>query len=63
MDEVSLLLSPCLVGGEELRSMFIAPELTSAEGVIELRLERVETLEGGVAPLRGGETRSFGSGH
>jgi len=51
VDEVSLLLSPCLVGGEELRSMFIAPELTSQEGVIELQLKRMEKLEGGVVWL------------
>ena len=51
VDEVSLLLSPCLVGGVELRSMFIAPELTSAEDVIDLRLKRLEKLDGGVVWL------------
>jgi 2,5-diamino-6-(ribosylamino)-4(3H)-pyrimidinone 5'-phosphate reductase len=51
VDKVSLLLSPCLVGGKELRSMFIAPELASAHGVIALRLERMEKLEGDVVWL------------
>ena len=51
VDKVSLLLSPCLVGGKEHRSMFIAPELTSAEDLIDLRLERVEKLDGGVVWL------------
>ncbi len=51
VDEVSLLLSPCLVGGTELRSMFIAPELESAEGVISLSLQRMEKLDGDVVWL------------
>ncbi|MEW6552836.1 MAG: RibD family protein [Actinomycetota bacterium] len=51
VDEVSVLLSPCLVGGSELRSIFIAPELEAAEGVIGLRLQRVEKLDGDVVWL------------
>jgi 2,5-diamino-6-(ribosylamino)-4(3H)-pyrimidinone 5'-phosphate reductase len=51
VDKVSLLLNPCLVGGKESRSMFIAPELTSAECVIDLRLKRMEKLEGDVVWL------------
>ena len=51
VDVVSLLVSPCLVGGAALRSIFIASELTSADGVIDLRLERVERLEGDVVWL------------
>jgi 2,5-diamino-6-(ribosylamino)-4(3H)-pyrimidinone 5'-phosphate reductase len=51
VDEVSVLLSPCLVGGTKLRSIFVGPELTSAEGVIDLRLERMEKLDGDVVWL------------
>jgi 2,5-diamino-6-(ribosylamino)-4(3H)-pyrimidinone 5'-phosphate reductase len=51
VDEVSLLLSPCLVGGTEPRSIFVAPELTAAEGAIDLRLERMEKLDGDVVWL------------
>ncbi len=51
VNEVSLLLSPCLVGGTEPRSMFIAPELDSEEGVINLSLERMEKLDGDVVWL------------
>jgi len=51
VDAVSLLLSSCLVGGNEPRSMFIAQELTSREGVIGLSLQRMEKLDGGVVWL------------
>lgn len=51
VDEVSLLLSPCLVGGSEPRSMFIAPELASRDGAIGLSLQRMEKLAGGVVWL------------
>jgi 2,5-diamino-6-(ribosylamino)-4(3H)-pyrimidinone 5'-phosphate reductase len=51
VDEVSVLLSPCLVGGTELRSIFIAPELASAEETIDLRLQRMEKLDGDVVWL------------
>jgi len=51
VDEVSVLLSPCLVGGTELRSIFIAPELSSATETIDLQLQRMEKLDGGVVWL------------
>lgn len=51
VDEVSVLLSPCLVGGTELRSIFIAPELTEGDGVVDLQLQRMEKLDGGVVWL------------
>ena len=52
VDEVSLLVSPSLVGGTTPRSFFRAPDLVSAEGVIQLRLTHVEALEGDVVWLR-----------
>jgi 2,5-diamino-6-(ribosylamino)-4(3H)-pyrimidinone 5'-phosphate reductase len=52
VDEVSLLISPCLVGGTSPRSFYRAPDLTSAHGVIELRLAHVEQMEGDTLWLR-----------
>ncbi len=51
VDEVSLLISPSLVGGTEVRSIFIAPEFEAARGVIDLSLRRMERLEGDVVWL------------
>jgi 2,5-diamino-6-(ribosylamino)-4(3H)-pyrimidinone 5'-phosphate reductase len=52
VDEVSVLVNPSLVGGTTPRSIFQAPDLTSAEGVIKLRLAHVEKMEGDVVWLR-----------
>ena len=52
VDEVSVLVGPCLVGGSSPRSLFVAPDLTSPEGVIPLRLTHVERVRGDVVWLR-----------
>ena len=52
VDEVSVLINPSLVGGTTLRSMFRAPDLTSSEGVIRLRLTHVEQVKGDIVWLR-----------
>ncbi|HHX42930.1 MAG TPA: RibD family protein [Chloroflexi bacterium] len=52
VDEVSVLVAPALVGGTSPRSFYRAPDLTSPEGVIPLRLTHVERLEGDVVWLR-----------
>jgi 2,5-diamino-6-(ribosylamino)-4(3H)-pyrimidinone 5'-phosphate reductase len=52
VDEISILISPNLVGGVSPRSMFRAPDLTHAGDVIPLRLMDVETVRGGVVWLR-----------
>jgi 2,5-diamino-6-(ribosylamino)-4(3H)-pyrimidinone 5'-phosphate reductase len=52
VDEVSLLIEPSLVGGTSARSMFRAPDLSSPDAVIELRLTHVEQLRHGVVWLR-----------
>jgi 2,5-diamino-6-(ribosylamino)-4(3H)-pyrimidinone 5'-phosphate reductase len=52
VDEVSLLLHPQLVGGTSPRSVFTAPDLGDAAGVIGLKLLAAETLAGGVVWLR-----------
>jgi 2,5-diamino-6-(ribosylamino)-4(3H)-pyrimidinone 5'-phosphate reductase len=52
VDEVSVLINPCLVGGTSPRSIFGAPDLTSPEGVIPLKLLHVETLQDNIVWLR-----------
>lgn len=52
VDEVSLLIYPSLVGGETERSMFHAPNLTSIDGTVSLKLKHVETLKGDAVWLR-----------
>ena len=52
VDEVSVLVTPCLTGGTTPRSIFVAPDLTSSESVIPLRLIHLERLRGDVVWLR-----------
>jgi len=52
VDEISLLIQPSLVGGVTPHSFFQAPDLTSAAGVIPLKLTYLEQLEGEVVWLR-----------
>lgn len=42
--EVSVIVSPALVGGTSPRTMFAAPDLKSEEGVVRLRLLNVERV-------------------
>lgn len=52
VDEVHLLICPSLVGGTSSRSMFRAPDLTSPEGVIGLKLKSSKKLKGGIVWLQ-----------
>lgn len=52
VDEVSVLINPSLVGGMTPRSLFRGPDLTSSEGVIQLRLAHVEQVKDDVVWLR-----------
>jgi 2,5-diamino-6-(ribosylamino)-4(3H)-pyrimidinone 5'-phosphate reductase len=52
VDEISVLLAPSLVGGTTPRSLFRAPDLTSKEGVIDLKLSHVEKLKNDIIWLR-----------
>jgi 2,5-diamino-6-(ribosylamino)-4(3H)-pyrimidinone 5'-phosphate reductase len=52
VDEISLLVQPSLVGGTTPRSVFVAPDLTSPDNVIDLRLTHLEELSAGVVWLR-----------
>jgi 2,5-diamino-6-(ribosylamino)-4(3H)-pyrimidinone 5'-phosphate reductase len=45
VDEVSVVISPELVGGTTTNSMFIAPDLSSASGVIPLKLLHVSNVK------------------
>jgi 2,5-diamino-6-(ribosylamino)-4(3H)-pyrimidinone 5'-phosphate reductase len=52
VDEVSILISPFLIGGTSLRSIFRARDLTSVEGVIRLKLLNVEKMKDDIIWLR-----------
>jgi len=52
VDEVSVLVHPALVGGTSPRSLFRAPDLQDADGVIALALEAVERPKDDIVWLR-----------
>jgi 2,5-diamino-6-(ribosylamino)-4(3H)-pyrimidinone 5'-phosphate reductase len=52
VDEVSVLLAPLLVGGQSPRSLFVAPDVTSPEPAIPLRLFHFEQVGEGRLWLR-----------
>jgi len=52
VNEVSILISPSLVGGFSPNSFFRAPDLKSSEGVISLNLIHVERLREDIIWLR-----------
>lgn len=45
VNEVSVLVHPSMVGGMTLHSIFQAPDLTSFEGVIQLKLKNFEKVK------------------
>lgn len=52
VDEVSVLIDPILVGGESPRSLFVAPDITSPQQTIPLRLIHFEQVAEHVLWLR-----------
>jgi 2,5-diamino-6-(ribosylamino)-4(3H)-pyrimidinone 5'-phosphate reductase len=44
VDEVSVLIDPCLVGGASPRTWFVAPDLASPEGITRLHLIHSEEI-------------------
>jgi 2,5-diamino-6-(ribosylamino)-4(3H)-pyrimidinone 5'-phosphate reductase len=52
VDEVSILISPSLVGGFSPNSFYRAPDLKSSEGVISLNLMHMERLREDIIWLR-----------
>jgi 2,5-diamino-6-(ribosylamino)-4(3H)-pyrimidinone 5'-phosphate reductase len=47
VDEIVVLINPCLTGGKTPRSLFVADDLTSRKGVIPLSLKELEELRDG----------------
>ncbi|MGD8534203.1 MAG: RibD family protein [Candidatus Aminicenantes bacterium] len=52
VDEISVLLNPCLVGSKGSNSLFKALDLTESEGTIQLLLTHMEKLKDEVVWLR-----------
>ncbi len=52
VDEVSLLVHPCLIGGSSSASMFRAPDLNGPKGVIRLKLTHLRKLRDGIVWMR-----------
>ena len=52
VDELSVILSPTLVGGMSGRSFYVAPDLPSADGATSLRLTAVEAVDTNFVWLR-----------
>lgn len=52
VNEVSILLEPCMVGGTSPKSLYIAPDLTSQENIIKLKLKHFEKFPNNVIWLR-----------
>jgi 2,5-diamino-6-(ribosylamino)-4(3H)-pyrimidinone 5'-phosphate reductase len=46
VDEISVLIHPCLVGGFSPNSLFKAPDVLSRDKVIPIRLKGVESMKG-----------------
>ena len=47
VDEIAVIINPCLTGGTSPRTFFVADDLPSRNGVIPLSLEKVEELRDG----------------
>ncbi|MBI4304503.1 MAG: RibD family protein [Chloroflexi bacterium] len=52
VNEVSILVHPCLVGGVTPQSIFRSADLTSAEDVVHLKLSHIEKLRDDIVWLR-----------
>jgi 2,5-diamino-6-(ribosylamino)-4(3H)-pyrimidinone 5'-phosphate reductase len=52
VDEVSVLLAPTLIGGESPRSLFVAPDISSSEQIIHMRLLHSEPVRENILWLR-----------
>jgi 2,5-diamino-6-(ribosylamino)-4(3H)-pyrimidinone 5'-phosphate reductase len=47
VDEIAVIINPCLAGGYAARTLFVANDLTSRDGVIPLTLIKMEELRDG----------------
>jgi len=51
VDEIYVLVHPAMVGGTSLNSIYIATDLTSTEGVLDLKLLKMEKLKNDIILL------------
>jgi 2,5-diamino-6-(ribosylamino)-4(3H)-pyrimidinone 5'-phosphate reductase len=47
VDEIAIIINPCLAGGTSPRTLFVADDLPSRDGVIPLSLKKIEKLRDG----------------
>jgi 2,5-diamino-6-(ribosylamino)-4(3H)-pyrimidinone 5'-phosphate reductase len=47
VDGIAVIINPCLAGGYSARTLFVANDLTSRDGVIPLTLIKMEELRDG----------------
>lgn len=47
VDEIAVIINPCLTGGSSPKTLFVADDLSSREGVIPLSLKKFEELQDG----------------
>lgn len=52
VDEIVVIINPCLTGGSSPRILFVAEDLTSREGIIPLALKNSEVLRDGYLLLQ-----------
>ena len=45
VDEVSVLISPMMIGGTSPKTIYSAPDLLTAEGVVDLKLTHMEKID------------------
>ncbi len=50
--EISVIINPTLVGGTTPKTIYAAPDLTSEEGVVRLKLTSVERMDGDFVWMR-----------
>ena len=47
VDEVVIILNPCLTGGKSARTFYVSDDLVSRDGIISLELKKVEEMRDG----------------
>jgi 2,5-diamino-6-(ribosylamino)-4(3H)-pyrimidinone 5'-phosphate reductase len=52
VNEISVLIHPCLVGGSTPHSFFRAPDLTTADGVVQVKIINIQRLDGDLLWVR-----------
>jgi 2,5-diamino-6-(ribosylamino)-4(3H)-pyrimidinone 5'-phosphate reductase len=60
VDEIVVIVNPCLTGGSSPRSLYVADDLASRKGVIPLSLKKSELLRDGYLLLEYAITKAEG---